>query len=525
MDGAEPIAWVEGRVFTGRRWEEGLLVDDGRVVAVGSSEEIRRSAPTGTTVRSLSGLTVIPGLVDSHLHIRASVLHRLGVDLSECRDAEAVVERLRSGAALAASGPILAGGWDESRFATPRYLTSADLDRVSLERPVIAYRHCLHVAAVNSVGLDALGVNSSTPDPPGGRVGRSDSGAPDGLLYDRALVRLIPLEVQRLAHAEAELGSWLGSAAAMGLTSIGAMSADVAELRLLSDMYRSRPSPVRIRAYVRAEGIEAIDSAEELRSSEALRITGVKAFADGAFGPRTAWLTEPYGDAPDSRGMAGSDPAELGALVRWTADRRLQIAVHAIGDRAIRQTLRVFRSEPAFGVPRIEHVALTPPEILDELTTVRPALVVQPSFVASDTWLAERLGAERARWTYAFRSLVSLGLVVAGSSDSPVETMNPWVGMSQAVAARPAPAAEETLSDQQALALYTSQAGAALGEPEIGSLLPGAFADYVVLEGEDWSKILARGVSSVAATYRSGRSTFERGREPTLGTPASAQSL
>jgi len=524
MADSEPVAWVDGRVYTGRRKVEALLVEDGRVVVAGTSEEVRRHRPTGTSTRPLAHRVLIPGLVDSHCHVRTSVLRANGVDLGPSTSINDLVDRLREAALRTPSGPILGWGWDETGFPIARYPMRDDLDQVSVDRPVVAYRRCLHVAAANSEALRTLKLDPSVPDPPGGRLGRAGRNL-DGLLYDEALSHLLPLEIRRFAQLEAELGHWFNQAAARGLTTLVAMSSDLEELRLVREAYRSRPLTVRLRAYVRPDQIRRLDEEPELATSEELRVTGVKAFADGSLGARTAWLSEPYSDASEDRGRSLLEPARLAEISREAADRRLAMAVHAIGDRAVRQTLRAFHSEPPFGTPRIEHASLTPPELLPEFAAVRPALVVQPSFLVSDTWIPQRLGPERGRWAYAFRFLIGLGLHVAGSSDAPVETLDPWAGMAAATAPRPGPSEAERLTAAEAFSMYTREAGAALGEREIGSLESGAFADMVLLDARDWPAALRRGADCVVATYRSGRPVFERASEAPSPSLERAQAL
>jgi predicted amidohydrolase YtcJ len=521
---SETTAWVDGRVYTGRRKVEGVLVEEGRIVVAGTSEEVRRHRPTGTATRPLGQRVMIPGLVDSHCHIRSSVLRQHGVDLGPSTSVNDLVDRLREAALRTPSGPILGWGWDETSFPLARYPMRDDLDQVSADRPVVAYRRCLHVAAANSEALRGLKIDAGVADPPGGRFGRVGPRL-DGLLYDEALGHLQPLEAQQFAALEGQLVRWLNGAASRGLTTIVAMSADLAELRAIEAAYRSRPSPVRVRAYVRPDQMVRLEASPALRSSDDIRVTGVKVFADGALGARTAWLSEPYTDDPENRGHALLEPSRLTEVAREAADRQLAIAVHAIGDRAVRQTLRAFRSEPPFGTPRIEHASVTPPELLPELAAVRPALVVQPSFLLSDSWVPQRLGPERARWTYAFRFLIGLGLHVAGSSDSPVEVFDPWAGMAAATAERAGPSEAERLTAAEAFAMYTREAGAALREPEIGSMEPGAFADLVLLDARDWPAALRRGADGILATYRSGRVVFERPPEPAPESLGPAQAL
>ncbi len=244
---------------------------------------------------------------------------------------------------------------------------------------------------------------------------------------------------------------------------------------------------------------------------------GTKQYTDGAFGPHTAWLTDPYADRPDTSGDSTASGKEIAQAVRTTLDLGLVPALHAIGDRAVGVAVRALDGiEPAPGAARIEHASLVPPALYPLLDRVRPTLVVQPGFVWSDGWLGERLGPDRARHAYPFRTLLERGHALVGSSDSPFDVLDPWRGLAAAVhrtdpggrSANPDPT--ENLTPEQAFQLYTANAGPGLGEADLGSLELGSRADLVVLKAPDLPRAIGWGSSCVRSTWMGGARTFLR---------------
>lgn len=503
MASAEPRAWLGGRVYTGRRWAEALLVEEGRVIAVGSDRSVRRAAATGTAREALGGRLVVPGLVDAHLHWLASVVDAAGVDLRGTTSIAELQRRLEAGLQRPDQAPLLGSGWDQERLRERRYPERADLDRVAPDRPVALYRICHHAAVVNSPALEALAISRETPDPPGGRIGRHPDGEPNGLLFDRAMRGLRTLSATAFQARSAQAGAFLRSLADRGLTSVGVMSAVPAEIELARHLHGIRALPLRLRFHLIAEQWDG-RAPRRGPSGRAPRLVGLKVVLDGSLGARTAWLAEPYSDAPVERGMPLTSEAETTETARAGAAHGLGIAMHAIGDRAVAAAVRVAARAPREGpTPRIEHASVLSAGLVDRLARVRLLLAVQPSFVASDTWIGERLGPERARWTYPFAQLLARGVVVAGSSDAPIEPFDPWVGLSVAVR-------RCRLTPEQAIGMYTHGGSAAVYDPAAGSLEPGAAADLVVLEAHDLSGAIAAG-GPVTETWCDGRRTAAPG--------------
>lgn len=512
MTDAAGGAWVNGRVLTGTRSVEALLVEAGQVVVAGSDEQVRRARGTGTPVADLGGRVVIPGLIDAHVHVGRTLLMRHGLDLSDVRSRGELLERVaQANAGRTGLTPLLGGGWDETPWPDRRYPTREELDTAAGDLPVVLYRHCEHIAVVNSATLDQIGVDASSPDPPRGRLGRAN-GDLDGTLAEGALGLLRPIEESAMLAHRTALPDLLRETARFGLTSLAPVLVGSAELDLLHGAAVAPDCPVRFRVYVRPEALPAARDRPKCPGEGGLRVAGVKLVADGSFGARTAWLEEPYHDAPGETGFSLLGERAFTEAIAAAAAEDLPVAVHAIGDRALHQVLTILRSDPGAGTPRVEHASLTPPPLITELLRLRPDLVVQPRFVPSDTMLPERLGPERCRWTYAFRTLSDHGLLLAGSSDAPVESLDPWTGIAAAVAPRTGPSRGEELLVSEALDLYTLNAGRVLGDPGLGTLEPGAPGDLVILDANSWEAAVGMGRAAVRSTYRAGRPTYERPR-------------
>ena len=504
-------AWF-GRIFTGRHYAEAILVSDGRVVATGHRSEIERLCPTGTDRVELGTRLIIPGLIDNHVHLFETAEVTRGASVRGVRSVQELTDRLHEIAEGRPDEPVSATGWDDTRMRDGRWPTREDVDRAVPDRPAIAWRVCRHAAVANSALLEQLGIDSSTPDPEGGRIGRDASGEPDGRLFDRALeaVNDVIPTIDRVQPPA--IAAVLREAASYGLTTVVAMGAEPAEIEALRWHLAAESSPVRVRAYVRAERVA--ESSALLRRSlpPDLRIVGGKIVADGSLGARTAWLAEPYVDAPEETGFAQSSVDAMADLMAEVQQAGLQLAVHAIGDQAVFRVLTLLTFQPGLSTSRIEHASLTPPSLVFQMDRVRPFVVVQPGFTRSDSWLVDRLGPSRARWAYAYRTLWERGHILAGSSDAPTEPLDPWVGIRAATDREVPPElgeiADERLTDEDALTLYTRHGGLVLGEPSLGTLEPGAVADLVVLRASHLPDAIAAGSAAVEETWREGRPVF-----------------
>ena len=516
--------WTNGRVFTGLRYTDALLVEGDRVVAAGTERELRSRTPTGTEVHNLEGHLLLPGLIDAHLHLVPLARSRDSFDARGIGSFDLLIEQLREWAGAHPSGALVGGGWEAEQFREGRDPDRTVLDRAVDDRPVVLYHVSLHLAAVNGAALSVAHVDRSTPDPAHGTFGRDPDGAPNGLLYEEAARSVGRIAQDAFPPDPAGMVRTLQGLATLGLTTVVSVGAGREENALLRDLSGDGRSPVRVRTYVSPSALDAM-GAGDLRSRERadqFATLGVKTFADGAFGPRTAWLREPYADAPDRAGSPAATEDELSVVVEGAARRGFAPAVHAIGDRAIEAALRVVA--PWVGRTRapvrIEHAALTPPSLLPAIDRVRPALVVQPGFVWSDHWLRARLGSARARWAYAFRTLIDRGHLLAGSSDAPVDPVDPWRGLAACLLRRDPlgrsanPETGEALPAEESVLLYTRNGGRVLGEPDLGTLEAGARADLLVTDSVDLPRVIARGSTGIVETWTGGRRVYGRALSP-----------
>jgi hypothetical protein len=519
---SEPRLWTGGRIFTGRRFAEAILIDGGSVVAVGSEVDVRRSAPTGAEAVPLEGRVVIPGLIDAHLHLESLARLSLSLDLTGVRDLDDLLERVREWAAAHPEGVVHGRGLDVERSLRGRWPARTDLDRAVRDRPVILRHVSGHAAVGNGSALSAASVESRSSAEDHGRIGRDADGRPNGILYEEAMAWWAPL--LSAPSSEGEMVRTLDSLAALGLTTVTSMAVSGGELTALRSLAADGRLPIRVRAYVPLVRVGELESADlaPVGPLGQFAVVGSKGFTDGAFGTRTAWLSEPYSDAPEKSGIPVESDETLSAALAASAALGLAPALHAIGDRAVVRAARLLA--PYVGRPeapaRIEHVGLTPPAVLSLLDEVRPALVVQPGFLWSDFWLPARLGADRTRWAYVFRTLIDRGHLVAGSSDAPVDPPDPWRGLRAAVERRDGlgrsanPDPREALTLEEAVQLYTRNAGAVLGEPTLGSLQPGARADLVVLASKDLGDAFRSGARAVQETWVGGVRVFDAAAGP-----------
>jgi predicted amidohydrolase YtcJ len=473
-----------------------LVIDHGEIVRVGGAELLTEFR--GGERQDLQGRVVLPGLIDAHLHLKHYALSLQKIDC-ETDGLDACLYRVGERAHRTAAGDwILGHGWNHNVWGGwPR---AADLDQITPHQPVFLTAKSLHAAWANSAALRLAHINADTPDPKDGQIQRDARGQPTGILLESAVMlvsRLVPEPgVDELAAALDKAQSILWK---LGLTGVHdfdgpdcfmALQALQAEGRLKLRVTKSIP-------------VELLEQACELGLSTGfgndwLRIGSVKAFMDGALGPRTAAMFQPYAGDPDSRDVLILDAEQLFELGRRAARSGLGMAVHAIGDRANHEALDGFEHLRAYesenGLPhlrhRIEHVQLLHAADAARFARLNVTASMQPIHATSDMLMAERYWGERNSLAYAPRTQLDLGAHVAFGSDAPVESPNPFWGMHAAVTRRRADGSpgpdgwypEQRLSVRQAIEGFsTGPAYAASAENRLGSLAIGNLADLIVL--------------------------------------------
>lgn len=485
---------------------EALAAQDGRIIAIGSNEEILLHFGRGEYEKvDLEGGYAYPGLVDSHLHLSGVGQQLRWIDLSECRSKEKVLQAIRNRAERIKPGEwILGMGLKENEIAGG--VPSLDeLDEASMGKPLFMARSCFHAYLVNRRAYQEAGITRDTPDPEDGRLGRDEEGNLNGWVYENASSPFYRAQPKpTFSEKKEQIRHAMRLALAAGLT--GVHTEDLRYIESVDDcmrIYRELlEEGMRLRTHhlIYHPYLAELDEGKWKpgQGDEWIRIGALKIFADGSIGGRTAWLSEPYTDSPDTNGMPIHDWDELCYLAAQAADRHMPLAVHAIGDAAAERVLEVMAAYPV-GLEwnhslrhRLIHGQILRPNLIEKLREMDVVVDIQPRFVASDfPWVLERIGEERSSCAYAWRTLLEAGVHCAGGSDAPIEPLHPLLGIHAAVTRRrlddpkdhPGYLPEQKLDRLEALFLFTQGSAYAAGEEhERGTLSVGKYADLSVYD-------------------------------------------
>ncbi|WNG43779.1 amidohydrolase [Archangium minus] len=500
-------ARVETTVYVARRIRtldekrpdaEALAVRRGQLVAVGTKAEVLRAAGEGARVVDFGNAVVVPGLVDAHAHIAGLGRSLTVARLEEARSVEDVVRRLGEAPSTSFQGDWLIGkGWDQNGWPGKEFPGRAELDARFPKTPVYLTRVDHHAAWVNGEALRRAGITRETPDPAGGRILRDAKGEPTGVLVDNAMdlvTRVVPAPTDE--QLEARLAAALERCAQVGLTGVHDAGMDLRTFRKLQAWDMAGRLPVRVYAMADGQGEDRHTYLElGTYGGRMLEMKAVKFLLDGALGSRGAALHEPYSDAPKETGLLLMEPRELEARTWAFMERGFQVCIHAIGDRA--NTLVVdtlIRAAAGTGTQplrhRVEHAQILRPEDIQKLGAAGLVASVQPTHATSDMgWAEARLGAERLKGAYAWKSLKEAGAVLALGSDFPIENPDVLAGLyaartRQDAAGKPEGGwqPQERLSGEEALEGFTvGPAWASFAEARRGRLMEGMDADFTVL--------------------------------------------
>lgn len=502
---AADLVLLNGRIWTGNAAQpeaEAVACLGGKVAAVGGTAEIRRWIGPRTRVIDLQGKRLVPGFNDAHVHFVDGGQGLASVQLRDAPTAREFRDRIARFAARLAPGRwILNGNWDHENWTPARLPTRQLIDEATAKNPVFINRLDGHMALANTAALKLAGVTRETADPPGGTIVRDAQGEPTGVLKDAAMnlvYRVIPDPTEdELIEA---IKAAMRYAAVNGVTSVQDMSASPAVLAAYQRLLDRGELTVRIYAHQPLANWDRLAKVGVRAGfgGDKLRIGGLKGFADGSLGSTTALFFDPYLDEPGTRGLPSDEMIPESKMLAniLAADRAgLQIAVHAIGDRANQTILDMFaRAETENGARdrrfRIEHAQHLRKEEIAEFGRRRVIASMQPYHAIDDgRWAENRIGPGRARGTYAFRSLLDAGATLAFGSDWFVAPMEPLMGIYAAVTRRTLDekrpggwVPEEKISVAEAVRAFTyGSAYAAFEEKIKGSLEPGKLADMAVL--------------------------------------------
>lgn len=496
---------VNGKIWTvdtAQPEAEAVAIRGNRIIAVGSSNDILKLRQPNSEVINLQGRRVLPGFNDAHVHFYSGGASLAGPQLRYCQSAEELRKILADFAQRTPSGTWITGGnWDEENWTPPALPTRQLIDGVTRNSPVFVNRLDGHESLANSLALKLAGITHDTKDVPGGVIVRDEKGNPTGVLKDAAqeLVRKVippptPDQIRTAIRAAQAYAN------AQGVTSVQDMYESPAVFRVYQSMLRNHDLSVRVAVY------EPLTSWQRLADvglqagfgSDYLRIGGVKGFADGSLGSHTALFFQPYRDAPETSGIASaelSDPSEMLSNIEHADASGLQVAVHAIGDKANDTILNFYdRVNKDHGERdrrfRIEHAQHLIRKDIPRFAKLHIIASMQPYQCIDDgRWAEKRIGPERAKTTYAFRSLLDSGAVLAFGSDWDVAPMSPILGIYAAATRRTLDGKhpggwipEQKIGVKEAIRAYTmGSAFASFDEQDKGSIEPGKLADMVVL--------------------------------------------
>ncbi len=504
--------------------------EQGKIVAVGSAADVMAKTPGARQV-DVRGKTVLPGLIDAHGHVFGLGQMLTQLDLSQTTSLQGALTAIADYAkARPGQGWLRGRGWNQENWKLGRFPTALDVDAVVSDRPVWFERVDGHAGWANSRALAAAGITDKTPDPAGGKIIRDANGRATGVLIDAAkelVVKVLPAQTE--AEGRVVLDRALGEMARVGLTGAHDAGLGVAEDRL----YRAYADQGKLtaRIYGMIGGTDA--DFDALAKNGPLKTYGkdmyalraVKLYSDGALGSRGAALIKPYSDEPHSHGLLFFKQSEMDAKMKKAMARGYQVNVHAIGDAGNHQILDIYQKEVAATKSaaqrhRIEHAQVVTQADIVRFKTLDIIPSMQPTHATSDKNMAEsRVGPERIKGAYAWRSFLHQGSRIACGSDFPVESPNPFFGIHAAVTRQDAsgqPIAgwypNQAMSLKEAFRCFTLDAAyAGHAENSLGSLEPGKWADFIVID-QDLFKVSPYEIykTGVLQTWVAGKAVYQR---------------
>ena len=541
--GSKPVSapsaiYWNGNILTGEglpssepRRVSGLAIEGGRVVLAGSDKQVLALRGPKTEVIDLQGAFVMPGFNDAHVHLASAGRQKLTVDLVGVRSLAEMQERIAAAVKTSAPGVWIRGrGWDHTPWLSGKLPTRQDLDLVTGDHPAVFTRVDGHIAVANTEALRLAGIDSTSSAPAGGKIDRDSLGVPTGIVRETA-VDLVYDKVPAPSRAERRRALELATADAVasGVTSAQDLSS-WDDFLVFEQMEREGKLPLRISEWLLFTDLLPVllrQRAHHPADDPMLHTGMLKGFMDGSLGSHTAALKATYSDDPENSGIPQFDQAALNRMTVERAKAGFQIGFHAIGDAAVAMALNAFTAAQA-AVPsslgyrfRIEHAQVVDPSDFGRFGWLRVIASMQPNHLLTDmNWAEQRIGPERAKTSYAWNTFLKQGTVLAFGTDYPVEPITPFRGLYAAVTRKSEDGTksyfpEQAITIEQALYAYTQASAFAENmETKKGKLVPGQFADFVVLD-RDLLKIQAPEIlqTKVLRTVVGGRSVYQAGKD------------
>ncbi len=540
------IVYVNGNLYTmdvQQPYAQAMAIDtvSGRILAVGSNDEVRRVRPAGTAqeIVDLKGRTVLPGFIDAHIHLLDTAYRAHYIDAGACQSEEEVAELVRARAVQTPAGQWIQGGhWDKNLWPGQHFPTKASLDAAAPQHPVALWSKDGHLLWVNSLALQRAGISAATPQPENGAILHDSDGEPTGILQEEGATSLVYRVIDRsdINLSRVLIHQAIAELQRRGITTIHDIEGDTS-LQLFRELRDAGQLGVRVQMFLPRHMLPILPEMDIHNfENDLLRVVGIKIFADGTLGSQTAAMLESFEGSPDNYGILSTPEREMLNNVRAAASMGLIVSIHAIGDRAARVALNAIEyaqqleqqagrdiagrdsagrntagrntagrdtagrntagrdttgrdeSRPYGPRYRLEHVQLIAPSDLERMRRLGVIASIQPYHAVADRDIAERYWGKRHRHAYAYRTIHESGIPIALGSDSPVETFDPLRILYAATLrrapniARPAWLPDQALPISDALWGYTLGAAYAGGEEQLkGSLTVGKLGDAVVL--------------------------------------------
>ncbi|WP_186578371.1 amidohydrolase [Aquibacillus kalidii] len=504
------VLWHGGKIYTMRsegELVEAIYTEDGMIKDIGSYDQLKKQYEGEIQLyQNLKGNVMYPGFVDSHLHIIGHGEKLLHLDLSEMTSPEQVLTSLKERVKYLKEGEWLIGeGWNENQWEDPTILHSNQLDEICPNNPMMLTRVCRHAVLANSVAMKLAEITDQTPDPQGGRIVRDEDGVATGYFLDTAqeyIKQVIPGVTQE--YLTRVVRTSIDDLLRLGI--VGGHSEDLNyyggfNKTLKAFFHGIDGNERKFRAHLLVHHEVVDDMNKEGLSygdgTEYIELGAMKIFSDGALGGRTAWLSDQYEDDKGNYGIPIHSSQGLEDLIIKARSYDLPVAVHAIGDKAIKAIADLIEKYPLTNGrrDRIIHAQIVNQDLLEQLSRIDVVLDIQPTFVASDfPWIVERIGEKRVSLSYAWKTFLEKGIPCAAGSDAPIEDVNPLLGIEAAVLRKSSIDGliynkAEQLSVYEAISLYTKGSAYIIcHEEDRGQIAPGYTADFTVLD-QDLFKI------------------------------------
>ena len=494
--------WYGGRIYTlvnKGDTVQAVLTKGGQIVATGDTEILREKFYDDISEEhNLRGNTMIPGLVDSHLHLIGHGEKLLRLDFSKIKNSAEMLEKIKQRASEVPEGSWITGeGWNENQLENNKILHRKELDKVAPNHPVLLRRICRHAIIVNSKALQLANISNETIDPAGGVIVRDEDQHPTGYLLDKAqeiVLNIAPLPT--LEEIQYALETSIKDCYKKGL--VGGHTEDLSYYGSLENALKAYENVVKkgikFRSHLLVHHQVVGEFHEKKRvENQFIEFGAIKIFADGALGGRTALLSFPYKDDPTTSGVAIHTKEELEVLMKTAREHEMEVAVHAIGDLAFEWIIDLIEKHPPKKGQhdRLIHAQILREELIEKAKSLPIILDIQPRFVASDfPWVIDRIGEEYLQTCYAWKTLIGAGIPCAGGSDAPIEPVDPILGIYAAITrtsdyedSGKSYLPEQRLSVFEAVELYTKGSAYAIHkESTRGMIKPGFVADFTVFD-------------------------------------------